>query len=206
MDRKKREHRDQNLSEDQPSTSGPLEITLEELAGKVAKKLGIDETETLKLLRCYEQYLASEVERKGQVTLGDLGILKRAGGGAPADLVLEPFLNSDTWRKHLLFGRDELVGKVTNIEYPPEGEPVYSLEFHFPVDALLERMAEHQGVSADELQQTFQRQLDEAGPGMIETGEGRMPDFGVLRYDELNAPWFTFEPREELVRFFEEES
>lgn len=204
MNKKNRKHNNQPEQEQQPSSFSREEASREELSFKVTEKPVMGETVVLTLPRHLVQYLISEIERYGRAILWDLGILKKAAGDAGTKFILEPFLKADTWRPRLLFGRQELVGKVARVLYLQKEGPLYYPVLYFPVHTILERMASHQNISSRRLQRKFQQQMGEAFFEMIKSGEGRLPGFGALRCDELKLPWFLFDPDENMAPFIEE--
>lgn len=195
-----------NKQTEMDKSDSAAEISIEDLAKKELKKAGIAEKVVTKVLRHLMHRLLSNLKQTGEADFLGIGKIKMDDKGSDTDFVLEPYSDEKIeWNKKLLL--QQLFGGDTgSIKNPNAKASTPAIKFYFPVDNFIELMAEERGVPAEELDKLFTEQLDPAYTEMIETGEGKLPDFGILRYENRKTAEFSFEPNEELARIFEENS
>lgn len=187
------------------SDSAP-EISIEDLAKKELKKADIAEKVVTKVFRHLMHRVLSKLKQTGEAEFLGLGKLRMDDKGSDTDFVLEPYSDEKIeWNKKLLL-QQLFGGDRGNIKDPGPESSTPAIKFYFPVDNFIELMADERGVPAEELDKLFKEQLEKAYTAMIETGEGILPDFGILRYENRKTAEFSFEPNEELARIFEENS
>lgn len=101
------------------------------------------------------------------------------------------------FKKRLIIQR-ALGEKIDDSDAPALKGHMLSAEFNFPVHNFLKRLASYLDVPLRHVKHTFSEQLEQAYTDLVETGKGKLKDFGVLYRSEGEPTNLVFDIKEEL--------